>query len=43
VLEWFGKLTAVEAQDLFGLLLKAQASVRAAATDGNDRSDELAS
>ena len=43
VLEWFGNLTAVKAQDLFGLLLKTQASVRAVATDGNDRSDELAS
>ncbi|HKH78787.1 MAG TPA: MarR family transcriptional regulator [Solirubrobacteraceae bacterium] len=43
VLEWFGELTAVEAQDLFRLLLKAQASVRAVATDGNGRSDEQAS
>ena len=43
VLEWFGNLTAVKAQDLFGLLLKTQASVRAVATDDNDRSDELAS
>jgi DNA-binding MarR family transcriptional regulator len=34
VLEWFGNLTAGEAQELFGLLLKAQASLRAAATDG---------
>jgi DNA-binding MarR family transcriptional regulator len=43
VLEWFGKLTAAEAQDLFRLLLKAQASVRAAATDSNTRGDANAS
>jgi DNA-binding MarR family transcriptional regulator len=40
VLEWFGKLTAAEAQDLFRLLLKAQTSVRAVVTDGNGHSDE---
>jgi DNA-binding MarR family transcriptional regulator len=43
VLEWFGKLTALEAQDLFRLLLKAQESVRAVATDGNARRDPSAS
>jgi DNA-binding MarR family transcriptional regulator len=42
VLEWFGQLTAAEARDLFRLLLKAQASVRTVATDGNGRSDEQA-
>ena len=42
VLEWFGKLTAGEAHDLFRLLLKAQASLRGVATDGNGLSDELA-
>lgn len=42
VLEWFGTLTAAEAQDLFRLLLKAQASVRTLATDGNSRSAEQA-
>ena len=43
VLEWFAKLTVVEAQDLFRLLLKTQASVRAVATDGNGRGDEQTS
>jgi DNA-binding MarR family transcriptional regulator len=35
VLEWFGQLTAADAQDLFRLLLRAHASVRAVATGGN--------
>ena len=43
VLEWFDQLTAGEARDLFRLLLKAQASVRAAATSSKRRSDEQAS
>jgi len=43
VLEWFGKLTAVEAQDLFQLLLKTQASIRTVATDDNGPNDEQAS
>jgi DNA-binding MarR family transcriptional regulator len=43
VLEWFGKLTAVEAQDLFQLLLNTQASIRTVAADDNGRSDEQAS
>jgi hypothetical protein len=43
VLEWLGELTTTEAHDLFRLLLKAQASVRAVATDGNGRSDVPAS
>jgi DNA-binding MarR family transcriptional regulator len=43
VLEWFGNLTPVDAQDLFRLLLKAQAGVRAVATDGDARGDANAS
>jgi len=39
VLEWFGQLTATEAQDLFRLLLKAQKSVRAVTTDDSGHSD----